>query len=494
MTDTTENVVKNMIYDVIVLGAGPAGENIADRIVQGGLSVAIVEAELVGGECSYWACMPTKALLRSGTALHAAQQLPGAREAITAPLDVSAILARRDSFASGWKDDGQVNWLQSTGIELFRGQGRLSGPLAVEVSGPQGGTIQLTARHAVVIATGSHALIPDVPGLSDVAVWTNREAVEVENVPRRLTIIGGGVVAVEMATAFSRLGSAVTVLARDGVLHTNEPFAGELVTQALKEMGATVDLGTEVTAARLAENGSTVLTLDNGTELETDQVFVAVGRGPNTNDLGLPQLGLEPGTWLPVDESMRVVDAEGTPLEGGWLYAVGDVNRRALVTHQGKYQARAAGDAIVIRAAGKAVDDDLWGWHAATADTHFVPQVIFTDPEVATVGLTATHAEQHGFRTRVIDYDLGSVAGAVLHADGYTGRARMVVDEDRQVIIGMTFVGPDVAELLHAATIAITAEVPLKRLWHAVPAFPTISEVWLRLLEGYGRTESTTTA
>ena len=476
----------DLTYDVIVVGAGPAGENVADRAVQGGLSVVIVEDELVGGECSYWACMPTKALLRSTTALHAAQQLPGARQAITSSLDVDAVLRRRDGFSSGWKDDGQVSWLQQAGIDLVRGRGRLNGPHTVEVTGVQGQTT-LTARQAVVIATGSFALVPPVPGLADVPVWTNREAVAVKAVPGRLAIVGGGVVAAEMATAFARLGSTVTMLARDGVLPTNEPFAGELVTQALKDMGVTVHLGIGVTAARRGENGFTVLSLTNGTELETDQVFLAVGRGPNTKDVGLPQIGLTPGTWLPVNDTMQVLDDSGNPLGGGWLYAVGDVNHRALLTHQGKYQARAAGDAIVARAAGRAADEDQWSWHTATADARMVPQVIFTDPEVAAVGLTAARAERDGYRTRVVDYDLGSVTGAALHADGYTGRARMVVDEDRQVILGMTFVGPDVAELLHAATIAIVGEVPLKRLWHAVPAFPTISEVWLRLLEGYVR-------
>jgi pyruvate/2-oxoglutarate dehydrogenase complex dihydrolipoamide dehydrogenase (E3) component len=477
----------DLTYDVIVVGAGPAGENVADRAVQGGLSVAIVEDELVGGECSYWACMPTKALLRSTAALHAARQLPGARQAITSSLDVDAILRRRDGFSSGWKDDGQVSWLQQAGIDLVRGRGRLTGPRTVEVTDVQGQMTQLTARHAVVIATGSSALVPPVPGLADVPVWTNREAVAVKVIPDRLAIVGGGVVAAEMATAFARLGSTVTMLARDGVLPANEPFAGELVTQALKDMGVTIELGVGVAAARLDENGATVLSLANGTELETDQVFLAVGRGPNTKDLGLSRVGLIPGTWLPVNETMQVLDDSGSPLSGGWLYAVGDVNHRALLTHQGKYQARAAGDAIVARATGQAADEDPWGWHTATADTRAVPQVIFTDPEVAAVGLTAARAERDGYRTRVVDYDLGSVAGAALHADGYTGRARMVVDEDRQVILGMTFVGPDVAELLQAATIAIVGEVPLKRLWHAVPAFPTISEVWLRLLEGYGR-------
>lgn len=252
-------------------------------------------------------------------------------------------------------------------------------------------------------------------------------------------------------------------------------------------MGVTVELGVGVTAAHLNENGATMLSLADGTELETDQVFLAAGRGPNTKDLGLSQVGLTPGTWLPVNDTMQVLDDSGNPLTGGWLYAVGDVNHRALLTRQGKYQARAAGDAIVARATGQAVGSDPWSWHTATADTRAVPQVILTDPEVAAVGLTAAQAEQDGYRTRVVDYNIGSLAGAALHADGYTGYARMVVDEDRQVILGMTFVGPDVAELLHAATIAIVGEIPLRRLWHAVPAFPTISEVWLRLLEGYGR-------
>ncbi len=479
-------------YDVIVIGAGPAGENVADRVVQGGLSVAIVENELVGGECSYWACMPTKALLRSTAALHAAQRLPGAREAITSSPDVRAIFKRRDSIASRWRDDEQVQWLAQAGIELIRGWGRLTGPRAMEVTDVRGQTTRMSARHAVVIATGSYALKPPVPGLADVPVWTNREAAAVNKVPHRLAIIGGGVVAAEMATAFARLGSNVTMLARDGVLPNNEPFAGDLVTQSLKEMGVIVDVGNGVTAARLDANGSTVLTLENGTEVQTDQVLLAVGRGPNTNHLGLEHVGLQPGTWLPVDETMRVVDGDRGPLGDGWLYAVGDVNRRAPLTHQGKYQARAAGDAIVARALRSTVDDEPWGWHAATADSSVVAQVIFTDPEVAAVGLTATQVERAGYRTRVVDYDIGSVAGAVLHADGYTGRARMIVDEDRKVIIGMTFVGPDVAELLHAATIAIAGEIPLKRLWHAVPAYPTLSEIWLRLLEGYGRSDATT--
>ncbi|MEV0614750.1 NAD(P)/FAD-dependent oxidoreductase [Nonomuraea sp. NPDC050404] len=474
-------------YDVVVIGAGPAGENVADRVVRGGLTAAVVERELVGGECSYWACMPTKALLRSAAALRAARRLPGAREAVTGDLDAAAVLGRRDSFASHWKDDGQVGWLDSAGIALHRGQGRIVAANLVEVTGDDGVPVTLTARHAVVIATGSGALLPDIPGLRDAAPWTSREAAAARTVPRRLAIIGGGVVASEMATAFAALGSSVTMLVRDGVLAQAEPFAGEQVTESLRESGVSVRLGAQATSAHRDQTGTVHITLTDGEQIEADELLVAIGRTPNTRDLGLEAVGLTPGAWLTVDDTLRTVGADGTPIGDGWLYAVGDVNRRVLLTHQGKYQARAVGDVIVARARGEAVEDGRWGRHVATADERAVPQVVFTDPEVASVGLTAAEAEAAGLRIRVLDHDLGAVAGSALHADGYQGHARMVVDEDRKVIVGFTLVGPDVAELLHAATIAIVGEVPLDRLWHAVPSYPTVSEVWLRLLETYGR-------
>ena len=473
MDDTT--------YDVIVIGAGPVGENVADRVVQGGLTAAIIERELVGGECSYWACMPTKALLRSATALRAARRLPGAREAVTGDLDVAAVLRRRDAFASEWKDDGQVSWLASAGITLHRGHGRISGDRAVEVTGADGRTTSLRARHAVVVATGSSALLPDIDGLREAEPWTSREAAAAHEIPARLAVIGGGVVAAEMATAFASLGSAVTVLARDGLLTAAEPFAGDLVTTALRESRVSVRLNTEVTSVTRDSDGTAHLTLTGGERVEADEVLVAIGRTPNTGDLGLDRIGLEPGAWLEVDDTLRVTGGDD------WLYAAGDVNHRALLTHQGKYQARAAGDVIVARAQGEPVEDGRWGRHVATADDRAVPQVVFTDPEVASVGLTAAAAEAAGLRIRVVDHDLAAVAGSALHADGYAGHARMVVDQDRRVIVGCTFAGPDVAELLHAATIAVVGEVPLDRLWHAVPAYPTVSEVWLRLLEAYGR-------
>ena len=464
-------------YDVIVLGAGAVGENVADRAVQGGLSAALVESELVGGECSYWACMPSKALLRSGQALRAAKQVQGAAQAVTGDLDVAAVLARRDSFTSNWSDDGQVSWVQGAGIELVRGHGRLSGPKQVTV-----GDTVLTARHAVVVATGSDAFVPDVPGLRAAKPWTSREATSAKTVPESLAIIGGGVVATEMATAYASFGAAVTLIVRGGLLAGMEPFAGELVANALREQGVTILLDTETT--KVSRDGDTVTIETSGDTVTAAKVLVATGRTPRTGDLGLDTVGLEPGSWLDVDDTMLVPGFD-------WLYAAGDVNHRVLLTHQGKYQARAVGDVIVARAKGRPVADGPWGAHVATADHEAVPQVTFSDPEVASVGLTAAAAEAKGYKTRVVDYEIGNVAGASVYADGYAGKARMVVDEQRKVLLGVTFVGPDVSELLQAATVAIVGQIPIDRLWHAVPAYPTINEIWLRLLETYGRPDST---
>jgi len=469
-------------YDVVVVGAGPVGENVADRAVQGGLSAVVVEERLVGGECSYWACTPSKALLRPADARRGAQRVDGARQAVTGDLDVAAVLERRTSFASGWDDAGQVEWLRSAGIDLVRGRGRLTGEREVTVTGPDGAERVLTARHAVAVCTGTRPVVPDVPGLREARPWTNREALETSEVPDSLVVIGGGVVACELAGAFADLGAEVTMLVRSRLLGADEPFAGELVGEALEERGVDVRLGVSATRVRVAD-GVREVECDDGRTVRAAQVLVATGREPQP-DLGLESVGLE-GGWLSVDETLRVLDGAGEPL--GWLYAVGDANHRSLLTHQGKYQARAAGDVIAARAAGRPVDDAAWGVHAATADHLAATQVVFTDPQVASVGLTAAAAEDAGLRVRVVDYDLGAVAGAAIHADGYTGRARMVVDEDRRVVVGVTLVGQDVADLLHAASVAVAGEVPIDRLWHAVPAFPTMSEIWLRLLEAYGR-------
>ena len=471
-------------FDLIVIGAGPVGQNVADRAKQGGLSVAIVENELVGGECSYWACIPSKALLRSANALRAAQRMPGAREAVTGSLDVPAVLERRNHFTHDWTDQHEAKWLADTGIDLFRGLARVTAPKQVSVTAADGAVTELTARHAVTIATGTTAKIPEIPGLADARPWTSREAVSAQVAPRSLAIIGGGVVAVEMATAYASFGTRVTLIARSGLLGNAEPFAGELVTDALSALGVDMHLADSPTSVTRTDAGVTV-ELETGTTVTAAEVLVATGRSPHTAELGLDKVdGVSlDGGWLDTDDTLLV---RGTD----WLYACGDVNHRALLTHQGKYQARAAGDAIVARATGAPVDDSPWGRHVATADHAAVPQVVFSDPQVASVGLTAAAAEKSGYGIRVVDYDLGWVSGASLHEDDYQGRARMVVDEKRRVLLGVTFVGPDVAELLQAATIAVVGEVPIERLWHAVPAFPTMSEIWLRLLEEYGRPAS----
>ncbi|MGW1765468.1 dihydrolipoyl dehydrogenase family protein [Streptomyces sp. NPDC002073] len=468
-------------YDVVVLGGGPAGENVVDRTRAAGLTTAVVESELVGGECSYWACVPSKALLRPALARADARRVPGLAAAVRGPLDAPAVLAHRDWWTGHWKDDGQVDWLGSIGAHLYRGHGRLYGERKVAVTSPEGDHHILVARHAVVLATGTRAVVPDLPGVAGARPWTSREATGSQHVPDRLAVVGGSVVAVEMATAYQALGSRVTVLVRGaGLLPRMEPFAGELVAESLREAGA--DVRTGVTVEALVRDGTTgpvTVVLAGGETVEADEVLFATGRSPRTEDIGLDTVGLEAGGWLSVDDSCRVHGSD-------WLYAVGDVNHRALMTHQGKYQARVAGAAIAARAAGTPpLDTAPWGAHAATADTAALPQVVFTDPEAAAVGLSLAEAERAGHRVRAVDHDLGAVTGAGLYAHGYRGRARMVVDLDREVVLGATFVGPGVSELLHSATIAVAGEVPLARLWHAVPAFPTVSEVWLRLLEAY---------
>ncbi|WP_431280028.1 dihydrolipoyl dehydrogenase family protein [Leifsonia poae] len=476
-------------YDVIVIGAGAVGENVADRARLGGMTSVIIESELVGGECSYWACMPSKALLRSGALLREAQRVGGSREAVTGMLDVAAVLKRRNHMAHDWKDDGQVDWLSGANIDLVRGRGVITAPREVTVTAEDGTVTVLTARHAVAVTSGSASLLPDIPGLRESEPWTSRDATSAQHVPASLAILGGGVTAVEMATAYAGFGTRVDLITRHGLLTTSEPFAGEMVADSLRELGATLHLDTTVTAVeRTDENGFRV-DLDDGTTVRAAEFLVATGRIPNTVGIGLDAFGLEEGAWLDVDDTMRVLASDGEPVDGGWLYGVGDVNNRALLTHQGKYQARAAGDAIAARAKGKTVHMEPWGKYVATADHRAVPQVVFTDPEVATIGLTSAEADRAGYRISIVDYPIGSVAGASIAADNYTGHARMVVDEERQVVLGVTFVGQDVGELLHSATVAVVGEVPLARLWHAVPSYPTVSEVWLRLLEAYGRPE-----
>lgn len=481
-----------LTVDVVVLGAGAVGENVADRAGRTGLSVAIVEEHLVGGECSYWACMPSKALLRPGSVLAQARAVAGAAGAVTGGVDVAATLASRDAIVHGWDDGSQVAWLDSVGIRLVRGRGRLAGPRRVAVTSDDGATpVVLEARHAVVVATGSTPVLPDVPGLADVEPWTSREATAVHDVPGSIAIVGGGVVATEMATAFADLGARVTLLVRgERVLPAFEAFAGEAVAAALGALGVDVRLGARLARASRTDDGGARLELADGGAVDVDRVLLATGRRPRTADLGLETIGLEPGAALAVDDAGCV-----TAVADGWLWAAGDVTGRTNTTHQGKYDARVAGDAVAARfgaGGGRPVDadaDDGWSSTRAMADHAAVPQVVFTRPEVAAVGLTERAARDAGLDVRVVDVPLSSVGGTTVfgtgpHDDG--GAARIVVDEARRVIVGATFVGPEVAEMLHAATIAVVGQVPLPRLWHAVPAYPTRSEIWLRLLEAYG--------
>lgn len=448
------------VYDVVVLGAGPVGQNVAARVRAGGLTVAVVERELVGGECSYWGCVPSKALLRPVIAVADARRVDGAREAVSGTISAAGVFGRRDNYVTQWDDGGQARAVKEFGAELIRGHARLDGPRRVVVTTSDGDSVELSARHAVAVCTGSTAALPDIPGIAEARPWTNRRA-----------------------TAWQGLGSSVTLLARGAqLLPRMEPFVGERVSRGLTEAGLTVRTGVSVKELRRpGPQAPVTVVLDDGSELEVDEVLFATGRTPNTGDIGMETVGLDPGAWLDVDDSCRV-----TGVEDNWLYALGDVNRRALLTHQGKYQARVVGAAITASAAGEPLDTTPWSAHVATADSAAVPQVFFTDPEAASVGLTADQAEQAGLRVHVVDVNMGdSVPGANLYADGYTGQARILVDLDHGYLVGATFVGPGISELLHSATIAVAARVPVDRLWHAVPCFPTISEVWLRLLEAY---------
>jgi pyruvate/2-oxoglutarate dehydrogenase complex dihydrolipoamide dehydrogenase (E3) component len=447
-------------HDVIVIGAGPAGEMCAGRAADEGLDVALVERELVGGECAYWACMPSKALLRPAQLLAEVERVAGARHAVSAPLDHAAVLARRDEVIHDLDDASQLPWVRDRQITLYRGHARLDGERTVRVSDEV-----LEARRAVVLAVGSGAAMPPVPGLREIAPWTNRQATTAKAVPRRLTVLGGGPVGCELAQAWASLGAAVTLVeAEPALLPGEEPFAGQELAEALRGAGVDLKLDANAVEAARSDAGEVTLTLAKGAPILSDELLVAVGRTPHTADLGLETIDLEPGATIQVDNRLRVPGR-------GWLYAIGDVNGRALLTHAGKYQAMLAVANIMNRPA------------IAEWDGELSPRVVFTDPQIAAVGRTLRQALDAGIPARAVDADLGRTPGASFIGKDAPSACRIVVDQQREVLIGATFTGPEVAESVHAATIAIVGEVPFRRLIHAMPPFPTRSEVWLRLLD-----------
>jgi pyruvate/2-oxoglutarate dehydrogenase complex dihydrolipoamide dehydrogenase (E3) component len=445
--------------DVIVIGAGPAGEVCAGRLGAAGVEVALVEEHLVGGECSYYACMPSKALLRPAELLAEVGRVPGVR---AEGVDAAAVLARRDEVIHELDDSSQVPWLDERHVRLVRGHASLDGERRVRV-----GDEVIEARRAVVVATGSGPVVPPIAGLAESRPWGNREATTAKEPPEALVILGGGVVGVELAQAWSSLGSRVTLLeGSPRLIVREEPFASAEVEAALVEAGVDVRTGSRAVGVSRDEQRVTV-ELEDGSSAEGAELLVAVGRRARTGELGLETIGLEPGKPVEVGSNLR------SPRHD-WLYAIGDANGRALLTHMGKYQGRLAADAIL----GKNV--------SVQSDGALSPRVIFTDPQVAAVGHTVATAESAGMVVRTVDVPTSGSAGASFVGRNTAGTTRLVLDDARGVIVGATFVGFEVGEMLHAATIAVVAEVPLERFAHAVPCFPSRSELWLYLLEAAG--------
>ena len=447
-------------FDVVVVGGGPAGEVAAGRLADAGLEVALVEDDLVGGECSFYACMPSKGLLRPQEILREIRRIPGAAEAVTGGLDVQAVLDRRDEIVHDLDDSSMLPWLEDRAIKLYRGFGVLAGEKRVNV-----GDAQLEARTAVILAGGTRTAWPPIEGLREADPWTNREATTAKHIPKAIVILGGGVFGTELAQAYRSLGAKVTLIEGERrLLPTEEEFACEQVTDALLEQG--VDVRTGRKAARVEQEGDSLrVYMDDDTSVAVDQLVNALGRRTRTEELGLETVGLEGGGYVEVDEHMQVPGHD-------WLYAIGDVNGRVLLTHMGKYQARIAAEHILGNPSA----------YEHGADGRQSPRVVFTDPQVASVGHTEASAREAGLDFHILEVGTSANAGGSYYGRNAPGTSRLLVDKESDLIIGATITGAEVADFLHAATIAIVGEVPMGRLWHATPSFPTRSEIWLNLM------------
>lgn len=459
------------VYDVVVIGGGPSGENAADYAIRGSQrSALLIESGLLGGECSYYACMPSKALLRPLEVQATAEHLGGLPDRIA--IDRNALLRRRDEWVSGYDDTAQATWAAGAGIDLARGRGRLIGPRRVRIDTSEG-RHEVTARHAVVIATGSRPVIPEV--FAGAHPWTSRDATGIVDIPDSIAVVGGGVVAAEAATWLAGLGAKVTMLVRGRrLLPRVEDFAASLVADALRDAGVDLRFAAEVDSVERDQptdtglgriHGGPVRLTVAGVRLSFAEVLVATGRRAAIKDLGLDSVDLGPE---------QLADPQQRP---DWLYVVGDASSQPQLTHWGKYAARLAGDRIAALAEGRPAP--------VVPPQVPVPQVVYTDPQVASVGLTSAEAAAAGRAVICAEADLASAAGVGLLRDDATGRARLVFAADSGRLLGATFAGTEVAELLHAATIAIVGRLSADQLWHAVPAYPTASEIWLRLLEDY---------